>query len=102
MCSAVYNIQYSCGINNFYFYYVVSKTPQEVCADAIAGSDGGMADQEEEYIVTQSQEGGGNGGEEMVTGVHDRNAPTTNINTDNKTLTSRGNSEDRGGKVCVH
>ena len=87
-------------MNNF--YYVVSKTPQEVSAGAIAGSDGGVADQEEECIVTQSQEGGGNGGEEMVTGVHDRKVPTTNINTNNETLTNSGNSEDRGGKVCVH
>ena len=65
----------------------------------------GGADQEGEAIVTQNQEGGGSGGkvgEEMVTGVHDRNVPTTNINTDNETLTNRGNSEDRGGKVCVH
>ncbi|CAI8019263.1 hypothetical protein GBAR_LOCUS11596 [Geodia barretti] len=61
-------------------------------------SDGGVADQEEECIVTQSQEGGGSGGEEMVTGVHDRNVPTTNINTNNETLTNSGNSEDRGGK----
>ena len=81
----------------------MSKTSQEVSAGAIAGSDGGMADQEEEFIVTQSQEGGGNGeevAEELVTGVHDRNVPTTNINTDN--ATNSGNSEDRGGKVCVH
>ena len=52
--------------------------------------------------ISQYQEGGGNGGEEMVTGVHDRNVPTTNINTNNETLTNSGNSEDRGGKVCVH
>ena len=90
-------------MNNY--YYVVSKTSPEVSADAIAGSDGVTADQEEESIVTQSQEGGGNGGEvgeEMVTGVHDRKVPTTNINTDNETLTNSGNSGDRGGKVRVH
>ena len=83
----------------------MSKTPQELSADAIAGSDGGTVDQEEESNMSQCQEGGGNGGEvgeEMVTGVHDRNVPTTNINTDNETLTSSGNSEDRGGKVRVH
>ena len=50
--------------------------------------------------ISQYQEGEGNGGEAIVTGVHDRNVPTTNINTDN--ATNSGNSEDRGGKVCVH
>ena len=84
------------------YYYVVSKIPREV--SAYAGSDGRWGtDQEEESITTQSQEGGGNGGEvgeEMVTGVVGRNLPTTNINTDNET--NSGNSEDRGGKVCVH
>jgi hypothetical protein len=76
----------------------VSKTPQEVSAGT--GMDGGGADQEGEAIMSQCQEGGGNGGEvgeEMVTGVHDRK-PTTNINTDNETLTNSGNSGDRGGK----
>ncbi|CAI8034663.1 hypothetical protein GBAR_LOCUS19492 [Geodia barretti] len=75
----------------------VSKTPQEVSADT--GIDGGGADQGGEAIMSQSQEGGGTGGEvgeEMVTGVHGRNVPTTNINTDNET--NSGNSEDRGGK----
>ena len=76
----------------------MSKTPKEVSGDG----DGGVADQEEESIGTKSQEGGGNGGEEMVTGVHDRNEKTTNINIDNETLTNSGNSEDRGGKVRVH
>ena len=52
--------------------------------------------------ISQYQEGEGNGGEAIVTGVHDRNVPTTNINTNNETLTNSGNSEDRGGKVCVH
>ena len=81
----------------------MSKTPREVSADT--GMDGGGADQEGEAIMIQCQEGGGNGGEvgeEMVTGVHDRKVPTTNINTDNETLTNSGNSGDRGGKVRVH
>ena len=80
------------------FIILVHKIAQDVPADT--STDGGGADQQEEVIISQYQEGEGNGGEAIVTGVHDRNVPTTNINTGN--ATNSGNSEDRGGKVCVH